>query len=82
MFDDYYFGKELFEKNGELVRDELGGQIISKRVVDADKPCGLRYNAEKVWMDLYDLLGTLEGMCHNGWATEIDDSHYIVHAAK
>ena len=74
-----YFGQIEFRKYGELVRDNCKGMIISKKISDAEKPGGLIYESKRLSLpDLYTLLRTLEGMCYNGWAEEIDDSHYKV----
>lgn len=74
----WYFGKEEYEKYHGLVQEKLRGVTISKRVIDGDNPGGIKYEAEKLGIDLYDLLSCLEGMCYNGEAREIDDSHYTV----
>lgn len=76
-YDDY-FGQTAFNMYGDKVWKALKGKKISKSVAKADAPGGLRYEAEQLDMDLYDLLETLEGMCANGTAMEIDDSTYEV----
>lgn len=74
-----YFGKEEFEKYGQLVKDQCSGMIISKCRDEANLPNGLIYEANRIGIeDFYDFLKALEGMCYNGWAEEIDDSHYKV----
>lgn len=79
MFDKFYFGKDAYEKYGDKVSKALAGKTISKRMDRADQPGGIAYEAEQLGMDLYDLLETLEGMCYNRKATEIDDSTYLVY---
>lgn len=74
----YYFGKEAFEKFGDLVKDNLSGKTVSKRIDLADDPGGLIYEADKLGIDKFELLECLEGMCYNGLAREIDDSTYKV----
>ena len=76
----WYFGKDEFEKYGQLVSDNLSEHTISKRADwPDDKPGGLVYEAKQLGIDdFYDLLGCLEGMCHNRMAREIDDSTYLV----
>ena len=77
-YDRYYFGQEMSKKYGDLIADNLAGKTISKRIVDADKPGGIKYEAENLGIDLYDLLEALEGMCYEGRAREIDDSTYRI----
>ena len=79
------FGAEMAEKYGATVSEKLAGKTISKRKADDGKLGSLRYEAEKLNIDGFDmwtLLETLEGMCAVGLATEIDDSHYRVNATK
>ena len=57
---------------------ELSGKTVSKRKDTAEQPGGLIYEAEKLNMDMWDLLEALEGMCSDGRAREIDDSTYLV----
>lgn len=78
---DFYFGKEQADKYGKMVQDKLKGKVISKRQADDGEPGSLRYESEELNIDDFDmwtLLETLEGMCYQGMATEIDDSHYKV----
>ncbi len=67
---DYYFGKEMYEEYGKEVQEKLHGKTISKRIDTAEEVGGIKYEAEKLGMDLYDLIETLEGMCYNGKAKE------------
>lgn len=76
--DDYYYGKSEYEQYGDNVSKMLKGQTVSKRVDKAKEPGGLIYEADELGMDMWDLLACLEGMCHNGKATEIDDSTYMI----
>lgn len=76
--NDFYFGKDEFEEFGNYVYRVLAGRTISKRIDLADYIGGLRYEAKMLNMDMFKLLRTIEGMCYNGWAREIDDSTYIV----
>lgn len=75
---DYYYGKSEYEQYGDQVSKILKGQTVSKRVDKAEEPGGLIYEANELGMDMWDLLACLEGMCHNGKATEIDDSTYMI----
>lgn len=77
LYNDYY-GKEEYEKYHEQVCEELAGVKISKAIQGADLPGGLIYEANKLNMDMWDLLACLEGMCYNREATEIDDSTYLI----
>lgn len=76
--DKWYFGKEEFEKYGQDVYDQLEGCTVSKRRDLAYDEGGLAYEADMLGMDMFDLLRTLEGLCYNGMAREIDDSTYLV----
>lgn len=76
--DRFYYGKEEFEKYGDMVYNALKGRGISKRIDLAEDVGGLVYEADILGMDPYDLLATLEGLCYNGMAYEYDDSTYIV----
>lgn len=77
MFD-YYFGKEQAEKYGDQISTALSGKKISKRKDKAYEPGGLIHEAIMLNIDMWDLLEALEGMCHDGRASEIDDSTYLV----
>lgn len=72
------FGAEEANRYGELIIANLSGQIISKRVDDSTLPGGLEYEANKLGIDMWDLLSALEGMCYYGTAQEISDSEYLV----
>lgn len=76
-YDDY-FGQTAFETYGDKVSEALRGKTVSKRVDTAEEPGGLIYEANKLGMDMWDLLECLEGMCHNDKAREIDDSTYMI----
>ena len=76
MFD--YFGKEEYEKYGDMVSENLSGHTVSKSIDRAEDAGGLIYEASQLGMSMWDLLRCLEGMCHNGKANEIDDSTYYV----
>ena len=78
MYMEYYFGKEEFEKYGDMVREKLSGKTVSKNIDLADSEGGLRYEAEQLGIGTFELLRCLEGMCYNGHAIEIDDSTYRV----
>lgn len=77
MFNDY-FGKEQYEKYHDIVSDALSGRTVSKAIADANYFGGLMYEANKLNIDMWDLLACLEGMCYNGEAREINDSTYLV----
>ena len=66
----HYFGDEASAKYGDLIAD--------KRRDTAEEPGGLIYEANKLGIDMWDLLEALEGMCYEGRAQEIDDSTYRV----
>ena len=74
----FTFGEEEEKKYGELVRKELKGMKISKRIDLADARGGVRYEATRIGIDTWDLISALEGMCSKGTAREIDDSTYYV----
>lgn len=74
----FVFGKEKAEKYGEQITSALSGKTFSKRKDKAEEPGGLVYEANKLGIDMWDLLEALEGMCYAGTATEIDDSTYLV----
>ena len=73
-----YFGKDKADLYGEKIVNVLSGQKVSKRKMNAEKPGGLKYEAERIGIDMWDLLEALEGMCADGRAKEIDDSTYLV----
>ena len=75
---NWYFGKEEAEQLGDYVVSKLEGKTISKRIDLAEEPGGLIYEANKLGIDMWDLLRTLEGLCYQGRASEIDDSTYYV----
>ena len=74
----YYFGDEASAKYGDLIAEKLSGKTVSKRKDIAEEPGGLIYEANKLGIDMWDLLGALEGMCYQRRAREIDDSTYKV----
>lgn len=78
----YYFGKDEADKYGNLIADNLKGQTISKREDLAEAPGGLIYEANKLGIDMWELLRALEGMCADGRAREIDDSTYKILGAS
>lgn len=75
---DLYFGKQAYEKYGDMISEELSGMVISKRISDDGKPGSLKTEAENLGIDMWDLLEALEGMCYNGKAQEISDYQYKV----
>lgn len=74
----WYFGKEQADEFGDLIADKLGGRTVSKRIDTAKEPGGLEYEADQLGIDMWDLLGALEGMCYQNRAREIDDSTYEI----
>lgn len=75
---NWYFGKEEAEQFGDYVVAKLEGKTISKRIDLAEAPGGLIYEADLLGMDKFELLRTLEGLCYQSRAFEIDDSTYYV----
>lgn len=73
-----YFGQAQAAQYGDLIVEQLSGKTISKRKDLGDQPGGLVYEANKLGIDMWDLLEALEGMCYEGRAREIDDSTYKV----
>ena len=63
---------------GEMISDKLSGKTISKKKDKAEEEGGLKYEANKLGINMWDLLAALEGMCADGRAREIDDSTYVV----
>lgn len=76
--DDRYFGETAAKKYGDLIVQKLISKTVSKRKDRAEQPGGLIYEANKLGIDMWDLLEALEGLCHQGRAIEIDDSTYEV----
>ena len=74
----YYYGKEESEKYGELIINNCCGQTISKKIDDKNCYYGLPKVAERLNIDMWDLLKALEGMLIEGTATMTDDSTYRV----
>jgi hypothetical protein len=77
-FLDDYFGKEKSQKYGDKIAEALRGKTVSKRKSKAEAAGGLIFEAKQLGMNMWDLLEALEGMCHEGRASEIDDSTYLV----
>ena len=75
---DWYFGKEEADQFGDLISKKLAGKTVSKRRDLAEEPGGLIFEADRLGIDMWDLLKALEGMCYDGRAREIDDSTYKV----
>ena len=79
---DEYFGQTAAATYGDLIADRLKGRAVSKRRDTANEPGGLIYEANKLGIDMWDLLEALEGMCNEGRAREIDDSTYKILGAS
>lgn len=75
---DWYFGKEEADQFGDIIVKKLAGRTVSKRRDKAEEPGGLIFEADRLGIDMWDLLKALEGMCYDGRAREIDDSTYKV----
>ena len=80
-YDDY-FGQTAAATYGDLIADRLKGKSVSKRRDTANEPGGLIYEANKLGIDMWDLLEALEGMCNEGRAREINDSTYKILGAS
>lgn len=78
MEDFMHFGLKKAKKFGDRICEKLSGKTVSKNKMLAKQPGGLIYEANKLGMDMWDLLEALEGMCYQGRAREIDDSTYKV----
>lgn len=83
LFQNFYFGKEEYEKYGKMIQQKLSGKTVSKRAINDDgtpyeEENSLPNRAEEIGIDMWDLLEALEGMCYNGIAREIDDSTYKI----
>lgn len=78
----YHMWAEQTEKYGDLVTEKLTGKTVSKSIEKGEQPGGLVYEANKLGIDMWDLLGALEGLCYLGRAVEIDDSTYFVGSYK
>lgn len=79
---DEYYGQTAAATYGDLIADRLKGRAVSKRRDTANEPGGLIYEANKLGIDMWDLLEALEGMCNEGRAREIDDSTYKILGAS
>ena len=79
---DEYYGQTAAATYGDLIADRLKGREVSKRRDTANEPGGLIYEANKLGIDMWDLLEALEGMCNEGRAREIDDSTYKILGAS
>lgn len=79
---DEYYGQTAAATYGDLIADRLKGKSVSKRRDTANEPGGLIYEANKLGIDMWDLLEALEGMCNEGRAREIDDSTYKILGAS
>ena len=79
---DEYYGQTAAATYGDLIADRLKGKSVSKRRDTANEPGGLIYEADKLGIDMWDLLEALEGMCSEGRAREIDDSTYKILGAS
>ena len=79
---DEYYGQTAAATYGDLIADRLKGKSVSKRRDTANEPGGLIYEANKLGIDMWDLLEALEGMCNEGRAREINDSTYKILGAS
>lgn len=75
---EYIYGKEECEKYKDLIRDNCFGEIISKKIDEANCSYGLISVANRLGIDMWDLLRALEGMLYEGYAIMIDDSTYKI----
>ena len=74
----FNFGKKKAEKYGKLITEKLSGKTVSKNKMLSRTSGGLIFEADRLGIDMWDLLEALEGMCAAGKAKEIDDSTYLV----
>ena len=79
---DEYYGQTAAATYGDLIADRLKGKSVSKRRDTANEPGGLIYEANKLGIDMWNLLEALEGMCNEGRAREMDDSTYKILGAS
>lgn len=82
---DNYFGEVAAFNHGDKIAEAYLGKTISKRKNKADEPGSLKYEAEQLGIDMFDLLEALEGMCADGRAKEYDtpeDSYYEIISTK
>ena len=79
---DEYYGQTAAATYGDLIAHRLKGRAVSKRRDTANEPGGLIYEANKLGIDMWDLLEALEGMCNEGRAREVDDSTYKILGAS
>lgn len=73
-----YFGQREADEHGDKVVSALQGRTISKSFSQADKPGGLKYEAEKLELSVNDLLRTLEGLCYQRRAYEVSPTQYYI----
>lgn len=77
--DKYYYGKEAYEKYGENILENFGGQRITKRVDLRNSKGGLSTVAKTIGAkDEYDVVEALEGMAKNGKAKEVYDGVFEI----
>lgn len=76
--DWFIFGLPEAKKYGKQIQKALSGKTVSKRKDKAEEPGGLIYEADKLGLNMWDLLRALEGMCYLRMADEIDDSTYKI----
>ena len=79
--DDNYFGELAAFNHGDKIAEAYLGKTISKRKNKANAPGGLKYEADQLGIDMFELLEALEGMCADGRAREFDtpeDSYYEI----
>lgn len=83
--DDNYFGEVAAFNHGDAIAKAYLGKTISKRKSKANEPGGLKYEADQLGIDMFELLEALEGMCADGRAKEYDtpeDSWYEIISTK
>ena len=76
--DADFYGQHARDMYGDLIARNLAGQIVSKRVSDEGTEIGLPDVAERIGIDMWDLLEALEGMRYMGEVIELDDSTYEI----
>lgn len=73
-----YFGQNAAAQYGDMISKKYKGETISRDKRISHRPGGIAYEADALGMNTWKLVETLEGMRHDGRATEIDDTTYKI----
>lgn len=72
--EDYLNDKDIMD----YLNKDYSGKRISRRIADEKNPDSIVSVSNSLNIDLYELIGIIENMCHLGLASEVEDGIYLI----